>query len=90
MAEEAIAKARAIALKLSGTFAFHYEASPVGRSDEFLIIIVHVGGISIGSDLGKRKNRWEEQSGGGVTTAGPGCQFTSISFIPLIFHLKIT
>lgn len=31
-----------------------------------------LGGMSIGSDLGKRKNRWEDDSGGSVTSAGQG------------------
>lgn len=36
------------------------------------MISISTGGISIGGDLGKRKNRWEDDSGGGVVTAGLG------------------
>lgn len=36
------------------------------------MILLPSGGISIGGDLGKRKNRWEDDSGGGVVTAGLG------------------
>ena len=30
--------------------------------------------MGLGSDLGKRKNRWEEEGGGGIMSAGPGCK----------------
>ena len=35
--------------------------------------------LGLGSDLGKRKNRWEEEGGGGVMSAGPGCESLSLS-----------
>ena len=43
----------------------------------------NLGGISFGSDLGKRKNRWEDDSGGSVMSAGPGCKrISSIASFP--------
>ena len=30
--------------------------------------------LGLGSDLGKRKNRWEEEGGAGVMSTGPGCE----------------
>jgi hypothetical protein len=35
--------------------------------------------LGLGSDLGKRKNRWEEEGGGGVMSAGPGRESLSLS-----------
>ena len=48
----------------------------------------NVGGISLGSDLGKRKNRWEDDGVGGVIASGAGgklpyrifCSVFSINF----------
>ena len=42
--------------------------------------------LGLGSDLGKRKNRWEEEGGGGVMSAGPGCEAFSY-LISKKFHL---
>jgi hypothetical protein len=36
--------------------------------------------LGLGSDLGKRKNRWEEEGGGGVMSAGPGCESFHLLF----------
>ena len=41
--------------------------------DSLMCIVIIVGGMALGlsSDLGKRKNRWEEEAGGAVA-GGPG------------------
>ena len=50
------------------------------------IILLPSGGISIGGDLGKRKNRWEDDSGGGVVTAGLGCETLLVRHV---FHFLV-
>lgn len=65
MAEEAIAKAKAIALKLSGGIS---------------------SGAVLTSDLGKRKNRWEDESKGGIMAAGLGGK-TIVFYFFIIYYL---
>ena len=52
----------------------------------------NVGGISLGSDLGKRKNRWEDDGVGGVIASGAGGMHNCYIFCPVFsmnFHLSL-
>lgn len=78
MAEDAIAKARAIALKLSGIILNFYLNEIYTRLLRKILCLLGGMALGLGSDLGKRKNRWEEEGGGGVMSAGPGCKAIAI------------
>ena len=78
MAEDAIAKARAIALKLSGMILNLYLNEIYLRLLRKISCLLGGMAMGLGSDLGKRKNRWEEEGGGGVMSAGPGCKAIAI------------
>lgn len=57
MSEEALAKAREIAARLAGILNLNTELY-IAYNLQFF-----TGGIGGGSDLGKRKNRWEDDDG---------------------------
>lgn len=70
MAEDALARAREIAARLSGNCAIDSDSN-----HRMVTVITYLlGGITGGSDLGKRKNRWEDDSG----ASGPGCKYNTM------------
>jgi hypothetical protein len=74
MAEEALAKAREIAARLSGISKTSLSAFMQLSTPSLICDVLQtdlLGGIT--GDLGKRKNRWGEEDQGGGGSA-PGCK----------------
>ena len=46
--------------------------------------------LGLGSDLGKRKNRWEEEGGGGAMSAGAGCEYVAVLIIVAAYFKLLT
>lgn len=76
MAEDALARAREIAAKLSGKFTALNNNTFMILPYVYILLLFFLlwtsstGGLA-GSDLGKRKNRWDDEPGG---SSGPGCK----------------
>ena len=86
MAEEAIAKARAIAARLAGIHSRIY--IDAWYQSEYLSVGVSGGGSGGSTELGKRKNRWDDDSGAGG--GHHGCENVDIDIIHIsyAFYLK--